>query len=267
MGAARELPRPPRGIDRVHHLKDRCYKIERMTVVEHSALVGSNGPDRGLAAALDLVLSELGFTRHDRAVTSSGWPCESGERTDLEVNYLIPERGAWACLGTSPAMARAVASRLAARLQNPIQVFTATVRCDRSLQCTIEDRVVRPDGKTSPGTFAQQLEDEVHGDWRELCDHKPYFAMTALIDAAIAAWIVGPVERRAALWTAPVSLGDRRLDDLARRIRLAVRAHLATIDGRPCVRVTTADGATTMSFLTADELARLEPAVSGLLVR
>jgi hypothetical protein len=163
-------------------------------------------------------------------------------------------------------MARAVAARLAARLQRPIQVFTATVRADdRSLQCTIEDRVVQPDGKSASGTFAQQLEDSVGGDWRELCDDKPYAALTALLDAAMEAWIVGPREQRAAAWTPPATLGDRRLDELARRIRIAARAQLATVDGRPCVRVTTAEGATTMSFLTADEEARLVPAVCALL--
>nr|MBA2541191.1 hypothetical protein [Deltaproteobacteria bacterium] len=63
---------------------------------------------------------------------------------------------------------------------------------------------------------------------------------------------------------APPSLGDRRLDELALRIRMASRAQLTTVDGRACVRVTTVDNAATMSFLTPDELVLLKSAVGKL---
>ena len=239
-----------------------------MKVVEHAALLGSSGRDRGLGAGLEVVLGELGFARDDGASKSMRPPRQSGDKLDLEIEYLTPERGAWACLGTTPAMARAIATRLAARLQQPIQLFTATARYDdRKLECTIEDRLVRPDGKTAVGTLARDLEASCDGDWRDLCDSKPYAAITALIESAIEKWIAEACERRDGVWRAPPSLGDRRLDELALRIRIAAHAQLTTVDGRPCVRVITADGATTMSFLTTDELARLEPAVAVLLAR
>jgi hypothetical protein len=239
-------------------------------VIEHVALVGTPGAGRGFDAAIGAVMTELGFVGadgDDRAARPP-WPRESAAQTVVDVSYLTPARGAWACLGTSPAMGRAIAARVAARLQRPLQTFTATARYDdRSLQCTVEDHAVRPDGKWTVGTFAQQLDDQIGGDWRELCDHKSHFVITALVEAVLDAWGIAGCERRDTAWRPPASLGDRRLDDIALRVRLAVRAQLATMDGRPCVRVTTADGATTTSFLTADELARLEGAVGGLITR
>ena len=239
-----------------------------MKVVEHAALLGSSGRDKGLGAGLDFVLGELGFTCDDGGERTLRPPRQTGDKLDLEIEFLTPERGAWACLGTTPAMARAIATRIAARLQQPIQLFTATARYDdRKLECTIEDRLVKADGKTAVGTLARDLEASCGGNWRDLCDSKPYAAITALIESAIEQWIAAACKRRDAMWRAPPSLGDRRLDELALRIRLAAHAQLTTVDGRPCVRVITADGATTMSFLTADELARLEPAVAVLLAR
>lgn len=130
----------------------------------------------------------------------------------------------------------------------------------------MEDHVVRPDGQASQGTFARELEESVGGDWGELCDRKAYFVVGALVEAAIDAWVIAEREQRVVIWDSPASLGDRRLDELALRIRVGVRAELTTIDGRTCVRVKTAEGALTTSFLTADELARLQPAVAALLV-
>ena len=239
-----------------------------MATVEHGAVLGlSSGRADRFAPALDEVLGELGFTPAP-ATKLTRWPREDENSRELEVSHLKTERGGWACVGTSPAMARAIATRLAARLQVPVQVFAATARFDdRSLACTIEDRLVRADGASMIGAFARELEDSVGGDWRELCDHKSYAAMTALLDAAIGRWITAPFERRDAIWLPPPSLGDRRLDELAMRIRLATRAQLTTMDGRVCVRLTTLEGATTTSFLTESELARLEPAVAGLMTK
>jgi hypothetical protein len=237
-----------------------------MATVEHGAVIGmASGRAPRFASALDEVLGTLGFTPGS-AATLTRWPRQDDEHPELEVSHFVPERGAWACVGTTPAMARAIAVKLAARLELPVQLFTATARYDdRSLACTVEDRLVRANGASAIGAFARELEDSVGGDWRDLCDHKSYFAMTALLDAAIDAWVATPFKRRDVTWLPPATLGDRRLDELALRIRLATRAQLTTMDGRVCVRVTTADGATTTSFLTPTELARLEPAVAGLM--
>ena len=237
-----------------------------MATIEHGAVVGlSGGRAPRFVTAFDEVLAELGFTPAAPQKLTR-WPREEEQRRELEVSHFAPERGGWACIGTSAAMARAIATRLAARLKLPVQVFTATARFDdRTLQCTVEDRLVRADGTSAIGSFARDLEDSVGGNWKELCDHKSYAAMTALLDAAIDAWVPSPFERRDAMWSPPPSLGDRRLDELALRIRVATRAQLTTMDGRACVRVTMADGATTTSFLTPDELARLQPAVGALL--
>lgn len=235
-----------------------------MKQVQHAALLGSASRDRGTAAAIEHVLGELGFTRNEQPPMVAGWP--RATETSLDLVYLSPERGAWAALGTSPNLARAIAVRVAARVKLTLQLFTATARFDdRSLECTIEDRMIRTDGATALGGFSRELEASVGGDWKDMCDAKPYFAIDSLLDAAVEAWIPSAFERRAAAWVPPPSLGDRRLDELALRIRTAVRAELTTIDGRACVRVTTFDNASTMSFLTPEELAILQPAVAGLL--
>lgn len=236
-----------------------------MKQLEQAALLGSSSRDRGTAAALDQVLGELGFTAGTAPKLAGSWPNGSGN--DLDVVYLTPERGAWVVLGTAPGMARSIAIRMAARLKTSLQIFEATARFDdRSLECTVEDRLVRADGTCMLGGYARELEASVGGNWKELCDAKPYFALGSLIDAAAETWITMAYERREVTWNAPPSLGDRRLDELAMRIRMAARAQLTTVDGRPCVRVTTLDNATTMSFLTPDEMAKLEPAVAKLLV-
>lgn len=239
-----------------------------MATVEHGALVGiATGRGNRFSPALDEVLSELGF-RPGGTAKLTRWPRETENDRNIELSYLEVERGGWACVGTSPPMARAIATRLAARLTNPVQLFTATARfTDSSLACTVEDRIVRSDGASAVGAFARELEASVGGDWRELCDHKMYFAMGSLLDAAIEHWITMPFERRDVLWSGPPSLGDRRLDEVAMRIRTATSAQLGTLDGRTCVRVKAADGATATSFLTDDELARLEPFVAGLLTK
>jgi hypothetical protein len=241
-------------------------------VVEYTAVLGSSGRDKGFAAALAAVLGELGFTRDDAATGTPGlWPRDTSAATAsgvLEVRHVTPERGAWACVGTAPPLARALATRVAARVQKPVQVFTATTRYDdRTLECTIEDRLIQPDGRSAEGSLARDIESSVGGRWKELCDGKSYALTSALLHAASEAWIAGPTEQRVEVWRTPPSLGDRRLDELASRVRVAVRAQLTAIDGRRCVRVTTADNATTTSFLTDDELAKIEAAVGGLLAR
>ena len=238
-----------------------------MKQVEHGALLGTSGRDRGTAAALDQVLGELGFSPGKQAPSTNPWP-RTGKDDGLEVVHLTPERGAWFCLGTTPQMARAITIRLAMRLKTPLQIFVATARFDdRSLECTVEDRMIRADGTSALGSFANELEASVGGKWKALCDAKPYFALTALIDAAIERWIPMTFEKRTVVWDSPPSLGDRRLDELALRIRMASRAQLTTVDARACMKVTTVDNATTMSFLTPDELALLESAVGKLFTR
>jgi len=238
-----------------------------MKQVEQAALLGSSGRDRGTVAALDHILGELGFTATKQPASTHPWPRTSAVVGDLEVLHLTPERGAWACLGTTPNMARAIAIRLAARLNANIQIFEATAKFDdRSLECTIDDRMIRADGASALGSFARELENSVGGKWKELCDAKSYFALTALISAVVESWIPSPFERHTVVWSAPASLGDRRLDELALRIRMSSRAELTTVDSRTCVRVTTVDKASTMSFLTPDELALLKAAVGHLFV-
>jgi hypothetical protein len=239
-----------------------------MKQVEQAALLGLTGRDRGTAAALDQVLGELGFTPGGQPPAAAAWPRTTGKSDTLEIVHLTPERGAWAVLGTSPGLARSITIRLAARLKTALQIFEATARFDdRSLECTIEDRMIRPDGTSALGGFSRELEASVGGKWKDLCDAKPYFAIGALIDAAIESWIPMPFEKRAVAWSPPPSLGDRRLDELALRIRMAVRAQLTTVDGRACVRVTTLDNSTTMSFLTPEELVLIESAVGNLMTR
>jgi len=239
--------------------------------VDHSALLGTPAPVRGFGAAFERMLAELGFLRGDEMKAWSRWPT-TRPKGQLEVKQMTPQRGAWACVGVVPPMARAIAARLAVQLKAPVQVFTATVRYkreedDRELQAQIEDRTFRPDGSSAVGTFAREVEEAAYGDWRGLCDAKSDFLIGTLIDGAVAAWVSSPYEMVTAVWSAPASLGDARLDELAQRIRLAVRAELTTIDGRTCVRVSTADGERSTSFVTPDELARLEPAVGALLVK
>nr|MBA2540638.1 hypothetical protein [Deltaproteobacteria bacterium] len=153
-----------------------------MKQLEQAALLGSSGRDRGTGAALDHVLEELGFTRSEQAASTAAWP-RTGKGTELELVHLKPETGAWVVLGTTPGMARAIAIRLATRLKTALQIFEATARFDdRSLECTVEDRMIRADGTAAMGSFAHELEASVGGKWKELCDAKPHFAMAALID-------------------------------------------------------------------------------------
>ena len=222
--------------------------------IEFAAVVGTpEGPARRVSAAVDAVLAELGYTAvEDRA------------SQDL-VRYPVAE-GGWVALRAPIGITRAIGARLAGRAGRTVHWLGITARYTDPLECSLEDLRLRPDGRATPGPLARELESLYGDDWGSLCDGKAHFLLAGVIDAAIAEWAGLPEDAGTGFrLVPPASLGDPKLDALALQIRMAVRAERAVVEGRPCVRVTLADGAVVTTFLTADGLERIASATGPLL--
>jgi hypothetical protein len=181
-----------------------------------------------------------------------------GEHPDFEVPTYEAGGGACFAFGGEAGFARALAQRVAKRLGREVRVFTAAfVERGQEFECALGDLRVGHDGTVQNGRWADDLAAQCDGDWGSLCDGKPYFAVSACLDDAVATALQDGNKKGGSLFfRSPPSLGSARLDDLAKRARLAERVQITQMGGRDCIRITS-EGSTQTSFLDATEAAAL----------
>jgi hypothetical protein len=221
------------------------------------AVLFCEGSPPAIAAAFDSVAGEIGYTR-------------STTPADLDIDVVASERGV-AFSGELPkTFALALARKLARRLRQRVRVLTARlVTADNQgneIECDVDDLTVTPEGASKPGRWAEDAIQEYGADWGQICDGKPYFAVSSLLEHARDTVLAGGEAQASMHLRAPPSLGSSRLDDIAKQVRLADRATLANVGGRACVRITTA-GTTVTSFFEPADAEALLRAIGGLLAK
>lgn len=207
---------------------------------------------KDVRAALDATLTEIGYVR-------------AKEQSGVEVRLSQSEGGLCARMDTTKAQAISLARRLARRLARPVRVFTARLVTDDPIDCAVDELMVGAEGAPRQGRWGVVLTEEYGDDWSQLCDGKSYFAVSAILDEAVETVLGDEHEGVDTFHLAPPpSLGEKRLDEIAKQVRLADDAMFTTIGGRPSVRVRNS-GATITSFVTPAEAEILRSALGSLL--
>lgn len=201
--------------------------------------------------ALEATLADIGHARTE-------------ERTAIEGVVYVGRAGVCLQLDLAKAAGLVVARRVARRLARPVRVFSASLVSDDPIDCALDDLTIPPEGAPKQGRWGRDLADEYDGDFAGFCDGKAYFAVSACLEDAATSVLGTELQRREVFFTPAPSLGQPRLDEIARQVRLADEAVLSVVGGRSCVRVKNA-GATVTSFVTADELVVLQGALGALL--
>lgn len=217
---------------------------------DHGAVLYSDVPAAKLLAAFESTVAALGYrpVADDGDVAVRTWT--SAERAQAGVAVGLPK-----------SLALGLARKLARLLGSPVRVFTASlVFRGSSYDCLVDDLTVRTDGASSVGRWGTDMTGEYGQNWDDVCDGKPYFAVSALLEDAVESVLPRGVQARHGL-RAPPSLGSARLDAIATQIRFADRAALTTMAGRLCVRVSN-DGTTATSFLDPAEAEALRVLVT-----
>lgn len=217
---------------------------------DDGAVLYSDVPATKLLAALESTVAALGYSHvaDDADVAVWIWTCV--ERPQAGVGVGLPK-----------SLALGLARKLARLLERPVRVFTASLVLRRaSYDCLVDDVTVRTDGTSNVGRWGTDICREYGQNWDDVCDGKPYFAVSALLENAIESVLPNAVRTPHGL-RAPPSLGSARLDAIATQIRFADRAELTSMVGRPCVRVSN-DGTTATSFLDPAEAEALRVLVT-----
>ncbi len=131
----------------------------------------------------------------------------------------------------------------------------------------LDDRRIAHDSDVRCDDWPDRLEQEVGGDWGQLCDDKAHFALDEVIDLAFTELLGHEPEITTAATLRlllPEPLGSDRLDALADQIRLADHVAFDEMAGRVCLRFTT-DGVTSTSFIDPAERKLLEERLGSLL--
>jgi hypothetical protein len=235
-----------------------------MMTVDNGCLALSHATD-GAAIVCDAGLDAI-VEAFDRAVTSLGYTDD--DPADVEVITFDDARGGCVAFATSRDLALAIGQRLARRLGHEVRVLTASVReahdrgCD-GFACKADDVTIGVNGSMRPGPWAAHVTGQWADNWGAICDGKMYFAVPALLEDAIQTARAGATPRGSLLFRSPPSLGSSRLDDLAMKARASDRAVLSSVDGRDCIRITSA-GTTITSFLEPEEARALQGALPEL---
>lgn len=209
-------------------------------------------PKVDIGPSVQTAIAEIGYAPSD-------------EKAEMELTFFVSPQGMCLRIEGSKALALALARKVALRIKKTIRVCTASaLQPDKSCECAVDDLLVRADGSSQQGTWGTEIVGEFGENWSDVCDDKPYFAVTGVLDLAIPLAAPDAVERRTVHFAAPRSLGNARLDDIALQVRLATRAQLSVVGGRQCVRITS-DGTTVTSFVDATEAAALRNALGDLL--
>ncbi len=219
------------------------------------AVVSCEGSPETIAAALGAVMRELGCS-------------PSSDTADIDIEVMAHDGKVTFSGELTKSFAAGIARRLARTLRGPVRLVTARLvekaAGNESIECELGDVTVSPDGSQSPGRWAEDTTDTYGADWGQICDGKAYAAVRALLDEARHAVLPHGEAWSSLRFRAPASLGSARLDEIARQVRFADRAVLATMAGRRCVRVTTV-GTTTTSFVEEPEADALRRALGALL--
>jgi len=218
--------------------------------------------DRGARDGLELfgeTMTRLGYAA-------------SPQRSDLEVLTVSGKLGSCVRVdGLDASLAFALARRVASGIKKPVRALTVTVvesgKSEEDFDCIVDDQELDVKGARRRGAWADDTTAEYGSDWGQLCDAKPYALVDSLLTMGAAELLGEDVELRFAPHghlRSPAAIGAPRLDEIAKRVRVAERAQMTVVAGRPCVRVTDT-GSTVTSFIDAKDVETLRAALGALL--
>lgn len=215
------------------------------------------------------------FVDRSEAVVLTAWEAtarelgyaKSGGPSDVEVTICTSERGTCLRLDLTKSLGIALARRMTRKTARPVRVFSVRVDAkddEGDFTCVLDDVTVGVDGAQRQGRWATDVTAAHDDDWSQIADGKAYFAATVLLADAMEL-VLGEEQDESTLHFAePESLGVPRLDTIAHQARIAERAQLTAVAGRPCVRIMNT-GATTTSFVSAGEAELLRSALGEIL--
>jgi hypothetical protein len=221
-------------------------------VNDHGAVLSSEAPAAAFLAAFEAITRELRYARLEGA-------------TGIDVRIWTSADRACVGVGLAKSLALGFARKLAVRLGKPVRAFTATVtRRGEGYDCLVDDLTLRADGTSNVGRWGTDVTVEFGQNWDDVCDGKPYFAVSALLAMAVESVMSSEADTRQESYVLcePPSLGHARLDAIASQLRFAERVEHTKLAGRECLRIASG-GTTVTSFLEPGDAATL--AASGLL--
>ncbi|MFO0684694.1 MAG: hypothetical protein U0234_21740 [Sandaracinus sp.] len=214
------------------------------------------------------------FVDRSEAVVLAAWESTARELgyakargpSDVEVTVVTSERGTCLRLDLTKSLGIALARRMTRKAARPVRLFSVRVdaKDEEEFECVLDDVTVAVDGSQRQGRWASDVTAAHDDDWSQIADGKSYFAATVLLADAMEL-VLGEEQDESTLhFSEPESLGVPRLDTIAHQARIAERAQLTAVAGRPCVRIMNT-GATTTSFVSAGEAELLRSALGEIL--
>lgn len=200
-------------------------------------------------------------------LVSQGYAQSTDDDADVSVWLGDGVARGWLALQMTASAGKALAARVAARLERDMDVFCITMLKD--FECTLEHCVVDVSATFKSGDVASELEAEAAGNWRTYCDAKPHVLPMVLRDLALARLASepdlaqGPSEGVELHFKAQGLTGDARVDGLITKARSADSVEFRVMAGRQCMRLGQADGSKTTLFIEESDEEILRKALTS----
>lgn len=228
---------------------------------QRGALIGvRSGNGDAIDQAFAAAFAALGYT----AVSKD----DAADREVVHLQRYAEEDGAWVLAEeVDPATAREIACKVAISTGASAWMMAAraTYRLHRRPACTFEATEATVDPRGAIGGANPSAVEEIEWSKEDLQTDKPWRLVELALSTAMGTWGVrGTTPRETTHWKPPAKLDSPRLEALARLLRAGATSERVVVAGREALRVRSADGTVSTSFLSGDELACLAAACPTL---